>query len=236
MRRVLGLVPARGGSKRLPGKNTKRLDGLPLLAHTLRTARAAGSFDRVIVSTDDPAIAAVAREQGGEVPWLRSTENATDASGSVDVVLEVLERLAKEPAGLPDAVALLQPTSPFRSVETIRRALALFDVAGGESVVTVSPVADHPWWCRTVNAQGEMRPFLPDVPRTMRSQDLPPVYVLNGVFYVASVTTLQTRRSFESAHPRALILNSPEESLDIDTPWDWLVAEAFCKERRGGVS
>lgn len=231
MKRIVAVVPARGGSKRLPGKNTRLLGGVPLLAHTLRSAQTSGCFSRVLVSTDDETIAAVARSHGGDVPWLRSAENAGDTSGSVDVVLEALDRLAGEPGGVPDAVALLQPTSPFRSVDTIRRGVSLFESGAGESVVSVSPAADHPWWCRTVNAQGEMRPFFPGAVPGARSQDLPPVYVLNGVLYIASVATLRDRRSFESPRTRALVLDSPEEVLDIDTPFDWMVAEAVCLHR-----
>lgn len=234
MKRVLALVPARGGSKRVPGKNIKPLDGLPLLAHTLRPALASKVFWRVIVSTDDAATAEVARTHGGEVPWLRSAASSTDASGSVDVALEVLDRLARDGSEPPDAVALLQPTSPFRAVETIRRAGEMFERSGGESVVTVSPAGDHPWWCRTVTAKGVLRPFLPDAPSGVRSQDLPPVHVLNGLLYLASVDTLRTRKSFESPNTRALIVESPEEALDIDTSFDWSIAEALCLLRRGG--
>jgi CMP-N,N'-diacetyllegionaminic acid synthase len=230
----LAVVPARGGSKRLPGKNIKILDGLPLLAHALRTALASKVFWRVIVSTDEGATAEVARAHGGEVPWLRSAASSTDDSGSVDVVLEVVDRLAGDGSEPPDAVALLQPTSPFRAVETIRRAVDLFEHAGGESVVTVSPAGDHPWWCRTVTADGVLRPFLPDAPTGVRSQDLPPAHVLNGVLYLASVDTLRTRKSFESPQTRALVMESPEEALDIDTPFDWTIAEAVCRLRRGG--
>ena len=236
MKKIVAMIPARGGSKRLPGKNTRCLDGVPLLAHTLRSARASGCFSRVLVSTDDEDIAAVARSHGGDVPWLRSAKNAGDASGSVDVVLEVLDRLAGDPDGVPDAVALLQPTSPFRSVDTIRRGIALFESSAGESVVTVSPATDHPWWCRTVTPTGVLRPFLSEVPGDVRSQDLPPAYVLNGVLYVARVDTVRTRRSFESPQTRALVLDSPEEALDIDTPFDWMVAEAICRQRRERVS
>ena len=226
---LLALVPARGGSKRLPRKNIRELCGLPLLAYTVRCARQAQCFDRIVVSTDDPEIAELARTYGADVPWLRSVENSTDGSTSIDAILEVLERIENDGAPLPCAVMLLQPTSPFRSIDSIRRALALFDSAEGESVVSVSPADNHPWWCKSVTPQGELLPFLDAVDGGLQSQLLPPVYVPNGVVYLSSVSNLRSNHSLYSEHTRALIIESREESLDIDTEFDWLIAEAICK-------
>jgi CMP-N,N'-diacetyllegionaminic acid synthase len=228
MNSVLALIPARGGSKRIPGKNIRSLCGLPLIAHTLHTAQAAACFTRILVSTDDQAVAAVASEHGGEVPWLRSSENAGDTSTAMDAIEEVLSRIEADGDPLPEAVMLLQPTSPFRSVRSIHRALELFARAGGESVVSVSPAANHPWWCKRLSAEGELLPFTPDAAENIRSQDLPSAYALNGLIYLASVATLRERHSLYSEHTRALVIESPEEAIDIDTPFDWLVAEAIC--------
>ena len=229
---LLAIIPARGGSKRIPGKNTRELGGLPLIGHTLRTAHAAGCFARILVSTDDPAIADIARAHGGEVPWLRSAAHADDTSNVVDAVLEVLDCIDSDGDPLPDAIMLLQPTSPFRSVDSILRAVRLFDEAGGESIVSVSPARSHPWWCKRLSSGGELVSFVSGIDDNLRSQDLPPAYVLNGLVYLSSVDNLRARGTFHSAHTRALVIESPEESLDIDTPFDWLVAETVYRARK----
>lgn len=234
MSSILALIPARGGSKRIEGKNIKSLCGLPLIAHTLRIAQAATCFDRIIVSTDDPAIADVARKHGGEIPWLRSAEASGDCSSMVDVILEVLERIEGNGDELQDAVMLLQPTSPFRTVESIWHAIKIFKESSEESVVSVSPVTSHPYWCKQISPQGELLPFLLEVDANQRSQDLPSVYALNGLIYLASVDTIRGNRSLYSEHTRALVVESEEETVDIDTPFDWLVAEAVCRARHGG--
>jgi CMP-N-acetylneuraminic acid synthetase len=231
MNSILALVPARGGSRRIPGKNIKPLCGLPLIAHTLRTAKAAECFSRILVSTDDADIVDAARANDGETPWLRSTSSAGDTSLMIDVVLEVLDCIEAEGKPLPDALMLLQPTSPFRSVKSIHRAIEMFRESGGESVVSVSQAVSHPYWCKQISQQGELLPFLPDIDGAVRSQDLPPVYALNGLIYLASVATIRQRGSLYSERPRALVIESLEEALDIDTPFDWLVAEALCKQR-----
>jgi CMP-N-acetylneuraminic acid synthetase len=221
----VAIIPARGGSKRLPGKNLRMLGGRPLIDWTLRVACAEKGLRRVIVSTDAPIIAETAIRLGGEAPWLRSAETSTDTASSIEVVQEVLHRLKSEEGRLPEAVMLLQPTSPFRTADTVHKAIELFS-ATRESVIAVSPAASHPQWCYSVDQEGRLREWPKTGSPVSRSQDLPPAYVLNGSIYLASVVTLQNRNSFYSEHPRALIVDSEIESIDIDTPFDMLVAEA----------
>lgn len=222
---LLGVIPARAGSRRLPGKNVRRLGGEPLLVRAIRCGTEAGCLDRLIVSTDDPGIAALAVEHGAEVPWLRSAEQSTDEAKVVGAVLEVLERSRADGAPEPDGVVLLQPTSPFRSAETVRRAAALFASGGGDSVVTVSPVRTHPHWTVSLDDKGRMRPFIEGI-EAGRAQDLPPAYELNGLVYVAAPATLRAG-SFYSEATRALVVEDPREALDIDTPFDWALAESM---------
>jgi len=229
----MAIIPARAGSKRLPGKNLKPLGGVPLIAWSIRVALAAGCFSRVIVSTDDRTIEAVAKQFGAEVPWLRPPALATDKAAMIDVVLEILEKLERDQTSLPDRIMLLQPTSPFRSIESIHRAAALFQEAKEESVVSVNMASTHPYWCRSVDDNGELKPFLPDVDAPVYAQALPPVYELNGLIYLASVQTLQTDKSFYSPHTRALIIQDEEEGIDIDTELDWRVANAILDKRLG---
>lgn len=223
---ILAVIPARGGSKRLPGKNTRRLSGVPLIAWTIRTAIAAGVFDDVLVSTDDKEIATIAREYGASVPWLRPGELSTDTATSVDVVLHALSASESKDKSTA-SVMLLQPTSPFRSTETIRRAVALHMQAGNPPVVSVCPAKAHPAWCYLLDDEGGMRRFAGDDTTPVRSQDLPSVYQLNGSVYLATVNDLRSEHSFVCSRTRALVVTQPEESIDIDDVWDWQLAECI---------
>ena len=222
--RVLAVIPARSGSKRLPGKNIRCLSGVPLIAWTIRTAKAAGVFEDVLVSTDDHEIGEIAKEYGATVPWLRPSELSTDTATSVDVVLHALSEL-KESEGM--SVMLLQPTSPFRSPETICRAVALHAQTDNAPVVSVCPAKAHPAWCFQVDDKGAMRRYAGDGTPLARSQDLPPVYQLNGSIYLATKKDLYSEHSFLCPHTRALIVTQPEESIDIDDAWDWKLAECI---------
>lgn len=226
---VIAVITARSGSKRIPGKNIKLLEGKPLIAWTIETALSANCFSRIIVSTDDQEIADVALEYGAEVPWLRSLKNSTDKSTSVDTVIEVLERIEADGESLPDSIMLLQPTSPFRKIETIKRAVSKYRNGRGESVVSVSPAKTNPYWYRTISDDGGILPFLCNKDSSVRSQDLSPVYMLNGLIYISSVANLVENRDFYTPHTQALIVDDAEESIDIDTPFDWLIAETLAE-------
>lgn len=229
---LLALIPARAGSKRIAEKNIRLLCGRPLIAHTLETTLASDCFSRIIVSTDDEQIAKVARQYGAEVPWLRSPENSSDTSTVIDAIQEVLDRIGMDGDPLPEGVMLLQPTSPFRTVKSIHQANALYRQSHGESVVSVSPAAIHPLWCKRIVGNGELVPFIHGVECNMRSQDLPLAYALNGVIYLTAVANIRARRSIYSEHTRALVIESREEAVDIDTPFDWILAEAICAASR----
>jgi CMP-N,N'-diacetyllegionaminic acid synthase len=226
----LGLIPARAGSKGVPEKNSRVFGDRPLIAHSIDSAVASRMFERVIVSTDSEQIAQIAREYGAEVPWLRPSELATDAARVTDVALHALQRLAEDGNWYPDALALLQPTSPFRCPQTIRAAVELFAASGGDSVVSVSLSRDHPYWCKRVTDEGMLEDWQPGIRIPDTRQQLPPAYRLNGVISISSVRNLLQHRSFYSAHTRALVLPE-EEAMDIDSPMDWQVAEYLWARR-----
>lgn len=230
--RLLGLIPARGGSKGLPGKNIRPLAGVPLIGWTLRPARESGALERILVSTDSPEIAAVAEELGAPVPWLRPAELAEDLSPSIDFVLHALDRLKADEGWEPDAVMLLQPTSPFRSADSIRRAAETFAASGAESLASVSPVETHPWMCYFLDAGGRLRRAVPDAPEVLRRQDLPPAYAPDGSIYVTAPRLLRERRGFLEPGTVAF-LTPPGESADIDTAEDFARAEAAVRGRGG---
>jgi CMP-N-acetylneuraminic acid synthetase len=182
---ALGIIPARGGSKSVPGKNLYPLGGRPLLEHTIISALAAKSLDRVIVSTDDERIAAVAREAGAEVPFLRPADIARDETPDLPVFQHVLTELWERERYRPDVIVHLRPTQPFRRAAEIDAVVALMVETGADCVKSVRPVAEHPFKMYRLVGDG-LVPYLdmperrrrgPDVPR----QSLEPVYLSAGV-------------------------------------------------------
>ena len=220
---ILALITARGGSKRLPGKNIKLLGGKPLIEWSIDIAKNITDICDVLVSTDDQFIAEVARNAGVLVPWLRPAELASDTSSSVDVALHALKWYECE-HGLVDGLLLLQPTSPFRSHEAVMRGLSLFKENRDHSVIGVSPAESHPMWCFSVNDH-EMQAYIAGGGLHLRSQDLPAAYVVNGAFYLIDPNVLRVKNSFYCEGMKALIMDQPEEAIDIDTEWDWKLAE-----------
>ncbi len=226
-KKILSLIPARAGSKRIPSKNTKHLLGVPLIAWSIQSALNS-KLENVIVSTDDKKIADIALKYGAKIPFMRSNELATDEANVVDVVIEVID-FYQRAGEVFDAVLLLQATSPFRTTETIQSAISQFD--GKQSVISVSPTNSHPYWCKKVE-NGELLPFNNMQNSSLkRSQDLPKAYQLNGSIYLSSIDNIIKNKSFYSHNTRALIINSEQEALDIDTPFDWFVAEAIANNR-----
>jgi CMP-N,N'-diacetyllegionaminic acid synthase len=222
--RILALITARGGSKRLPGKNLRVLGDRSLIAWSVDAARAIPEICEILVSTDDAAIAAEARTVGAQVPWLRPAELASDAASSVDVCLHALDWYENQHADL-DGLLLLQPTSPFRRRDTLMRGVELFSSYGRRAVIGVSPAASHPLWCFRLDGQ-VMRPFIEGPALNVRSQDLPPAYVVNGAFYLIAPQELRKRRTFYGDDMLPLVMDDPAEAIDIDTEWDWMVAQA----------
>lgn len=231
--RLLAIIPARGGSKRLMRKNVLSLGGMPLIAWTIDAALASRCFIDVLLSTDDAEIAEVAREYGALVPWLRPAELATDTARSIDVVLHALDWYESE-HGSVHGVILLQPTSPFRTVATIQEAVRLFVELGAKApVVSVRPAETHPAWTFSLE-EGRMRPFCGWESLKLRSQDLPSAYTVNGAIYVSTPARLRATESFFSEDMNALVMTNSNEWLDIDTEQDWKMAQQLtCSSEYG---
>lgn len=223
--KILALIPARGGSKRLPNKNIRELGGKPLINWSIEAAQGIPEIVDILVSTDSPAIAEVAKAAGALVPWLRPDELATDTATSIDVCLHALDWYESE-KGKVDGLMLLQPTSPFRKRQTITDGLTLFQAHAGKPIVAVSPAESHPMWCFRLEGKG-IRSFLGSDDLATRSQDLPPAYVINGSFYLATPYFLRIQKSFFGEELVPLHVSSKKESLDIDTEWDWRLAEVM---------
>lgn len=223
-RRVLAVITARGGSKGLPGKTLLPLAGVPLIGWTIRAAQASQRIDRLILSSDDLEIIDVAQSLGCEAPFVRSSALASDTAKSIDVVLDALERVP----GF-DIVVLLQPTSPLRSAEDIDGTLDL--LRDRPSAVSVTPAAVHPWMVYGNDGTGALMPYVAVADGvSLRRQDLPAAWALNGAVYGAQVSWLLESRSFVRAGETAFWSMTAERSVDIDTRDDFDRAElAMCK-------
>jgi CMP-N,N'-diacetyllegionaminic acid synthase len=221
--KILVLIPARGGSKRLPDKNIRLLGGSPLIVWSINAAKNVPEICDILVSTDSEEIADISRNAGATVPWLRPSELATDSASSTDVCLHALEWYENN-NGKVDGLLLLQPTSPFRSRDSILRGIEIFRLNKHCSVIGVSLAESHPMWCFKIEG-GNMRPFIKGDGLYMRSQDLSPAYVINGSLYLISPEELQEYRSFFKNDMVPLVIDALEECVDIDTQSDWRLAE-----------
>jgi CMP-N,N'-diacetyllegionaminic acid synthase len=227
---ILGIIPARGGSKAIPRKNLALLANKPLLAWTVEVALESASLDRLIISTDDPEIAGVGKKLGAEVPFLRPAELATDISPGMDVILHAIHWLDESENYRPDYVLLLQPTSPLRTVTDIRESIKLALAKRADSVVSVCEAHQHPLWMKAVNEEGRLADLYPQSAAPTRRQDLPSVFALNGAIYLALRTFLLCERTFISDRTYAYVM--PENrSLDVDTPWDLHMADLILRDR-----
>ncbi|MEP6995499.1 MAG: acylneuraminate cytidylyltransferase family protein, partial [Acidobacteriota bacterium] len=223
---VLGLVPARGGSKGIPRKNIRSLAGRPLLEYTAEAAAQARRLDRVILSTEDDEVAEVARRCGLEVPFLRPRDLAGDETPTLDVVQHALSWLEARGAVF-DAVCLLQPTSPLRRAEDIDACIELCERSGADAVVTIVPVPPehNPHWVYFRSSDGELRLATGEAAPIPRRQDLPPAFHRDGSVYVTRTKVVRQN----SLYGRRLLGHPLDgaRSINIDTPADWDRAEAL---------
>lgn len=229
--RILGVVPARGGSKSVPRKNIAPLAGVPLIGYTIQAARAAKRLARCIVSTDDEEIAETARRLGADVPFLRPAQLSTDAALSLPVLQHAMEQ-AEAADGPYDAVMMLQPTSPLRASSDIDTAAELLERSGADSVVSVVDVGGwHPARMKRVLEGGVLVNYAdPDGPEDMRPrQALPPVYIRNGAIYLSRRTVI-VAGAMVGKDCRAYIMPA-ERSINVDGPADLVAAGYWLKGR-----
>jgi len=219
--KVLGLIPARGGSKGVPGKNLRRVSGMTLVEWTARSALTS-SLDRLVISTDSQEIADEARRVGVDVPFIRPNELAQDSSLTIDVVQHALDELK----GDWDAVMILQPTSPFRTASDIDTCIEMLADSAADSVISVTPVGDHHPARMKFIENGFLidPPFSEDVEGRPR-QSLQSLFLRNGAIYLTR-TEVVNGGSIKGASSMAYVM--PEErSANIDTEFDLMVAEAI---------
>ena len=226
--KILSLITARGGSKRLPGKNTRPLDGKPLVLWSIDVVKNIPQICNILVSTDDTKTAEICRGAGASVPWLRPAELASDEASSVDVAIHALDWYEDNREKV-DGLLLMQPTSPFRTEASVREGIRIFtENAGKYPVLGVSRTSSHPMWMLKIE-NDFMKPLMAESGFGLRSQDLPPVYSVNGSFYLISPAQLRENKSFISELTLPLLINSDFEAIDIDTEHDWAIAESLLK-------
>jgi CMP-N-acetylneuraminic acid synthetase len=226
---TLAVIPARGGSKGLPGKNIRDLAGKPLIAYTIEAALNADFIDRVVVSTDDTKIAEVAVKYCAEVPFLRPAELASDTAGSVDVVIHTLD-FYRSKGTIFENIILLQPTSPLRDTNDIKGAFELYRGNKCDSVISVCEAMVHPLLLRTIGHEGCMKEFVEQKDKHLRRQDMEKVYQLNGAIYITAADKLIASHSFYGDANLPYIM-SQENSIDIDCALDLQLAELILKNR-----
>lgn len=216
---ILAIIPARAGSKRLPKKNLYEIDGKSLLEITIAQALESIFIDRVIVSTEDDTIAAQARAAGADVPFMRPIGLASDTTAGVEPVLHALTKLPEY-----DYVILLQVTSPLRTVDDINKGIQQCFSMAASSCVAVKEVKEHPAWMYTISNNNRLSSFWPNT--LTRKQDLPPMYIVNGAFYMCSTPHLLQSKRLITEETVAYLM--PEErSLDIDTQSDLLLLKLY---------
>lgn len=225
----LAIIPARGGSKRLPGKNVKELNGKPLIAWTIEAALLSSFVDTVIVSTDDIEIAEVSVAAGAEVPFIRPKSLSSDISSTVDVIRHAVEFYERREKNF-DYIVLLQPTSPLRTATHVTKAIELLKVKGADAVVSVCEVEHSPLWSNTLPASGSLKLFIKDEVKNKRSQDLEPYYRLNGAIYLIKTSSFIEHNTLFLKENAFAYIMEPSESVDIDNQIDFSFAEFMMQE------
>ncbi|MDY2637149.1 MAG: acylneuraminate cytidylyltransferase family protein [Phascolarctobacterium sp.] len=222
----IAIIPARSGSKGLPDKNIRVLNGHPLLYYSVKAAQESGLFSEIMVSTDSEVYAEVAKSCGASVPFLRSKENSNDGSSSWDVVKEVLSNYNS--IGLEfDTVCLLQPTSPLRESKDIINAYELLNEKDADAITSVCECEHSPLWCMTLDNDhylSEFRKSLADLPR----QKLKQYYRFNGAIYIRKIEYIQNQVILLESKEYAYVMDRMG-SVDIDTINDFKYAEYLLK-------
>jgi CMP-N,N'-diacetyllegionaminic acid synthase len=228
--RILALIPARGGSKGVPGKNTKLLNGKPLLAYTSEIALQSKQLTEVIISTEDTQIIEVAKSLGIQVPFIRPMALAQDDTPTIDVIVQALQWYEKQHIFF-DAVCLLQVTSPFRTLEFLDKAIEKFMASGCDSLVSVQRVPHeyNPHWAFEVNTDGNLKIATGEAEIISRRQELPTAYHRDGSIYITKTEVLLKERSLYGKST-AFIESEPDFYVNIDTLEDWEKAEEMIQK------
>ena len=233
--KVLGIIPARGGSKGVPRKNIRLLNGKPLLAYTAEAALRAKKLSRIFLTTEDEEIAAVGKSYGLEVPFLRPANLALDTTPTLPVILHTVESI--EATGeIFDAICLLQPTNPLRRAEDIDNCIEMLEMSDADSIISVLPVPHeyNPKWVYWRDESGSMRLSTGDREPPPRRQELPAAFHREGSIYVTRRAVIEIYGNLYGEKVRGYETRV-ENSINIDTLHDWTMAEVLIKKRADEV-
>lgn len=229
--KVLGIIPARGGSKGVRRKNIRPLCGKPLIAYTAEGALASAKLTKTILSTEDEEIADIGRSLGLEVPFMRPAELAEDSTATFPVILHAVTKLESRGEHY-DAVCLLQPTNPLRRTEDIDNCIDLLETTEADSVISILSVPHvyNPKWVYWRSPDGEMKLSSGDIEPVARRQDLPPAFHREGSVYVTKRSVLTEHGNLYGRNVRGYEIDEAN-SINIDTKEDWNQAEEMIKSR-----
>lgn len=231
----IAVIPARAGSKRLPGKNLLSISGKPLIAWTIEAALESKMFDRVLVSTDSAEIAQTASGYGAEVPFLRPQELAGDQTTTIDVLIHLLQNLCPG-ARLPYShLTLLQPTSPLRNAGNIREAMQFLADSQADAVISVCKTEHSPLWSNTLPSDKSLSGFIPEKIQKTPSQQLPLYYRLNGALYICSIPRLLEEKTLFLPNKCYGYVMSRKNSIDIDDEIDFDLAQIYLNRSKASM-
>ena len=226
--KILAIIPARANSKGIPSKNIQKLGELPLIAHTIRSAKKSTKVNRIIVSTDNKKIAKIAMEYGADVPFLRPKKISRNSSSTLDVVQHTIQYLQKVENYTPDIITILLPTSPFRSPDLIDKSIKLLKKTNATSVVSVFKSKEHAFKAFLPN-RGFLKPFKSDYKKYYQRQKLPDFYYTTGAAYTFWFDTLKKFGHYYGPRIKPLISHYYEMNVDIDSIFDLFIAEMILK-------
>ena len=224
-KKIIAIIPARSESKGLPDKNIKELDGKPLMAYTIQAAIESKIFDYIIVSTDSPKYAEIAKQFGASVPFLRSKELSDDTASSWGACEEVLNKLDEE----FDIVVLLQPTSPLRTAQNIVESMDLFMEKDADIVVGVAKTPHPIQWCNILPENHSLYNFVKEKDRNKRRQELEQSYTINGAVYIIKPHLIDANFDMFCEKSYAYIMDE-NKSIDVDSKKDFIIAQALLRD------
>ncbi len=224
---ILCIIPARGGSKRLPGKNIKPLLGVPLIGYGIKAAKQSKYIDRVVVSTDDEDIAKVAKEQGAEVPFMRPAELASDTATTLSALQHAVSEIEKNGKKI-DTIVLIQPTVPGILTEDVDATIEKLFSSGAGSAITVCPISDPPEWMFRMSEEGILKKYT----EGPANNDLEKLFKVNGAAYVMPRVTLIENNKIIDVESCAAVVMPHDRSTDIDTHTDFDLAEMLLTKQK----